>query len=232
MDTCLRIHFEKGREQPRLALILDMDGVLVDSNPIHRQAWRAYNLRFGIETDETMQERMYGRHNDDIVRDFFGSNLSAGEVARHGAAKESLYRELMTAVLDQSLVPGVRAFLERHAAAPLALASNAEPANVAFVLDRSGLRHYFRVVIDGDQVRKPKPDPEMYLLTARRLGVRPSQAIVFEDSEAGLTAARAAGMRTVGVRTTHSKLPGAGLEIDDFLSRELEPWLRTQTQPC
>ena len=109
---------------------------------------------------------------------------------------------------------------------------NAEPANVAFVLDRSGLRHYFRVVIDGDQVRKPKPDPEMYLLTARRLGVRPSQAIVFEDSEAGLTAARAAGMRTVGVRTTHSKLPGAGLEIDDFLSRELEPWLRTQTQPC
>src|SRR5437867_5658773 len=133
LDTCLRIHSEKGTEQPRLALILDMDGVLVDSNPIHRQAWRAYNLRFGIETDETMQERMYGRHNDDIVRDFFGSNLSAGEVARHGADKESLYRELMTAVLDQSLVPGVRAFLERHAAAPLALASNAEPANVAVV---------------------------------------------------------------------------------------------------
>ena len=89
----------------------------------------------------------------------------------HGAAKERLYRELM-ASRDRPapLVPGVREFLERYAGAPFGVATNAEPENVDFVLDTAGLRRYFQVVIDGNQVRMPKPDPEIYLRAAARLG--------------------------------------------------------------
>jgi len=125
-------------------------------------------------------------------------------------------------------VPGIRELLARHAAQPLGVATNAEPANVDFVLGKSGLRPFFRVVVDGHQVRNPKPNPEIYLLAARLLSVEPGNCIVFEDSFSGVEAARAAGARVVGLRTTHSELPGANLAIDHFLSPELEPWLRGQ----
>ena len=223
------IHSELVRERsPEMPMILDMDGVIVDSNPVHRQAWRIYNRRFGIETDEAMQQRMYGKRNDQIVRDFFGPQLTAEQVMAHGSAKERLYREMMAERIEESLVPGVRQFLKRHAGTPMGMASNADAANVDFVLDTTGLRRYFQVVMNGHEVEKPKPDPEIYLRTAERLGVAAADCIVFEDSLAGIEAARRAGMRTVGVRTTHAELPDTDLAIDNFLSEELEPWLRRQ----
>jgi beta-phosphoglucomutase len=214
--------------QAGMAIVLDMDGVIVDSNPVHRNAWSIYNQRFGIETDEAMQQRMYGKRNDEIVRDFLGPNLTADEVRAHGAAKERLYRELMADAMPAALVPGVREFLERHAGAPMGVATNAEPENVDFILDSAGLRRYFKVVIDGHQVRNPKPDPEIYLRAAERLGIPACDCIVFEDSLPGLEAARNAGMRTVGLKTTHAELPDADLAIGNFLSAELDPWLRLQ----
>lgn len=211
-----------------LAMVFDMDGVLIDSNPLHREAWEVYNLRHGIQTDESAHGRMYGRRNDEIVRDFFGTALSEVDVAAHGAAKEALYREMMASSLENALVPGVREFLARHADHPMAVATNAERANVDFLLDSAGLRQFFLVVIDGHQVRQPKPHPEIYLKTADLLGFRPSDCIVFEDSEAGAAAGVAAGMRVVGVSTTHQELPGVRLMIRDFLDPGLEPWLQQQ----
>ena len=79
---------------PRLALIFDMDGVIVDSNPVHREAWVAFNRRYGLETTEEMHARMYGRRNDDIVRDFYGDELSPEEIEARGAAKEEVYRQM------------------------------------------------------------------------------------------------------------------------------------------
>ena len=218
--------------QAGLAIILDMDGVIIDSNPVHRHAWSIYNRRFGIETDEAMQERMYGKRNDEIVRDFLGAELSSEQVREHGAAKERLYRELMAQSIPAALVPGVREFLERHASAPKGVATNAEPENVDFVLDSAGLRPYFQVIVDGNQVRNPKPDPEIYLRAAEKLDVPACDCIVFEDSLPGLEAARNAGMRTVGVKTTHAELPDADLAIDNFLSAELDSWLRLQVPRC
>jgi beta-phosphoglucomutase len=211
----------------RLALIFDMDGVIVDSNPAHRQAWEIFNRRYGIETSEEMHQRMYGKRNDEIVRDFFG-DLPAGEAAARGAAKEVVYRGLIGERLESLLVPGVRQFLERYAALPKAVASNAEPANIQFVLDIAGLRRYFRVVVDGNQVRHPKPDPEIYLRAAELLGWAPRNCIVFEDSYAGVEAARVAGMRVVGILTTHAELPGAALSVHNFTSGDLQEWLRAQ----
>ena len=213
---------------PGMAMILDMDGVIIDSNPLHVEAWKIYNLRFGLDVGTAVEDRMYGRRNDEIVREFFGERLSPEKVAAHGAAKEQLYRELASPGLAEAMVPGVREFLERHVGMPVGLATNAEPANVDFVVDGGGLRPYFRIVIDGHQVRDPKPHPEIYLLAARLLSVEPRNCVVFEDSCSGIQAARAAGARVVGVKTTHSELPDTDLAIDDFLSPELPPWLRAQ----
>lgn len=213
-----------------LGLIFDMDGVLLDSNPAHREAWAAYNRGFGIETTEEMVERMYGRRNDEIIRDFFGCGLSAEEVFRRGADKERLYREMIGPRLEQMLVPGLRAFLDRYRSAPLALATNAEPENVSFLLDRAFLWGYFRVVVDGHQVSRPKPDPEIYLRAAEWLEISPENAIVFEDSHSGVEAARSAGMRVIGIRTTYEYLPGTMICVDNFLSRELDAWLASQTR--
>jgi len=209
----------------KLALILDMDGVIVDSNRWHRVAWAEYNRRHGIETDEAMQQRMYGKRNDDIVRDFFGDHLSDAEVHAHGAAKERLYREMIRPALNEALVPGVRDFLVRHRSEPIGMASNAEPENVEFLVEEAGLRPYFRVLVDGHQVANPKPHPDIYLRAAELLGVRPADCVVFEDSLPGIEAARAARMAVVGVMTTHDVLPGVDLAIRDFTSQDLEPWL-------
>jgi beta-phosphoglucomutase len=208
-----------------IALIFDMDGVIIDSNPIHRQAWELYNRRFGIETTEEMHHGMYGKRNDQIVRDYLGQHLSDAEVFEHGAAKERLYRELAGPGLTSSLVPGVREFLERSRDLPMAIASNAEAENVKFVLQAAGLGRFFRVIVDGHQVSRPKPAPDVYLKACELLGAAPRDCIVFEDSYSGVQAALAAGMQVVGVRTTHDELPGTAIAVDNFLAPELESWL-------
>jgi beta-phosphoglucomutase len=218
----------EGWLRPGLAMVLDMDGVIVDSNPLHVRAWALYNRRFGIDGGETLAARMYGRRNDQIVREFFGPHLTADQIAAHGAAKEQLYREILKPCLAETLVPGVREFLQLHPGKAVALATNAEPANVDFMLDGSGLRAYFRVVVDGHQVQHPKPDPEIYLRAAQLLSTAPRNCIVFEDSFTGIAAARAAGARIVGLKTTHQDLPDADLAIDDFRDPRLEAWLRAQ----
>jgi len=210
-----------------IALIFDMDGVIINSNPIHRQAWEIYNRRFGVETTEEMHQRMYGKRNDQIVRDYLGNHLGDAEVFEHGAAKERLYRELAGPHLASSLVPGVREFLDRHRDLPMAVASNAEAENVKFVLQAAGLSSFFRAIVDGHQVSLPKPAPDVYLKTAELLAFAPGECIVFEDSYSGVEAALSAGMRVVGLRTTHAELSGTSIAVDDFLAPELEAWLQS-----
>lgn len=207
------------------ALIFDMDGVLIDSNSMHRLAWEEYNRRHGVETTEAMQQRMYGKRNDQIIRDFLGEHLTDSEVFAHGAAKEALYREMMRPMIRRELVPGVVEFVSRHRDLALAVATNAEPANLDFVLDEAGLRPFFRILVTGLEVKNPKPHPEIYLRTAGLLSVSPESCVVFEDSYAGVQAGLAAGMRVVGVSTTHEDLPGVSLLIRDFDDPALEPWL-------
>jgi beta-phosphoglucomutase len=215
-----------------LALVFDLDGVVVDSNRIHSASWREYLRRCGMEVPEGFDLRMFGRRNDDIVRDVFGGDLPPAAVLQHGAEKETVYREMMGPVLRDHLVPGVASFLERHRDAPMAVATNCERANADFVLDGSGLRKYFRAVLDGDQVERPKPDPEIYLRASRLLGVAPANCVIFEDSVAGVEAARAAGAHVVAVNATQaaSELAPVELNVRDFRDPELERWL-SELQP-
>lgn len=209
------------------ALIFDMDGVIVDSNPWHRIAWQKYNRALGVEMTEAMQQKMYGKRNDELIREFFGQHLSDAEVFAHGAAKETLYREMIKPQINEALVPGIREFLTRYRDLSFAIATNAEPPNVNFVLDETGLRSFFQVIVNGHQVANPKPHPEIYLRAADELGVNPADCIVFEDSYTGVEAGLAAGMRVVGLSTTHHDLAGVSLAVNDFNDPALEAWLCT-----
>lgn len=211
-------------------LIFDVDGVIIDSNSVHVRSWQVYLQRLGRDAGELLS-RMHGKRNDELVREFIGGELSEEEIFRHGAEKERLYRELMAPQLRRRLVPGVVRFLERHRGIRKGIGSNAEPANVDFVLDGSGLRRHFEVVVDGHQVARAKPDPEVFLRAAGLLGADPADCVVFEDSPAGVAAARAAGARTVGVNTARVELDGAGLVIDDFSDPRLELWLQRHCFP-
>ncbi len=204
-----------------------MDGVIVHSTPLHNRAWEIYLARHGREPGE-IESRMHGLRNDDIVRDYFGDDLDEAAVHRHGADKEALYRELMRPELERWLVPGVRHFLAAHSPVAKAVASNAERANIDFVLGEAALGGYFAHVVDGQQAERPKPFPDIYLAAARLLGVDPANCIVFEDSLAGVQAAHEAGTRVVGLTTTLPQLPRVALAVPDFQSPELHGWVAAQ----
>lgn len=208
------------------AFLFDLDGVVLDSMQLHIDAWESH-LKFHGVSGDRLSERMHGKRNDEIVREIFGESLSAEEVFRHGAAKEELFRTFMRPQLEQKLVPGIRNFLESWKSIPMGLGSNAEPPNVDFVLDGARLRPYFQAVVDGHQVERPKPDPEIYLKAASQLCVDPDCCIVFEDSMTGVSAGLRAGAMVVGIATTADELPGVDLMVRDFTDPALESWLRS-----
>ena len=213
---------------PELAMVFDMDGVLVHSMPMHMESWRQYLKNLDVEVDD-LERRMHGKRNPELVRDLLGDHLPEDVVVEHGAAKERLFRELMLqADLNESEIPGVLDFLKQHRKTPKAIGSNAEPLNIQFIIERFGLRPYFDVIVDGSQVERPKPFPDIYLEAAARLKVKPENCIVFEDSQMGAEAGLAAGMRVVAVETTPTQFEGVHLEVQDFRDPRLEPWLQLQ----
>jgi beta-phosphoglucomutase len=212
---------------PGLGLIFDLDGVIVDSMPIHEQAWERYVKLLGFAGSD-VATRMHGRRNDEIVRDLLGPDAFPHVVEKHGSAKEQLYREMLGDNLVSHLVPGITSWLGRVAGAPVAVATNAERANVDFILDGAHLRGYFQVIVDGSQVPHPKPAPDVYLRAASELGIHPANCIVFEDSPVGVTAALAAGMRVVGVLTHAEDLAGTRFSTADFRNPSLDLWLSRQ----
>jgi haloacid dehalogenase superfamily, subfamily IA, variant 3 with third motif having DD or ED/haloacid dehalogenase superfamily, subfamily IA, variant 1 with third motif having Dx(3-4)D or Dx(3-4)E len=209
-----------------LALIFDMDGVVIDSTATHTEAWRRYLSSHGREV-HALESRMIGQHNDAIVRDFFGQmEMTEAEIVQHGARKEELYRSIIAPDIGSRLVPGVVQFLEANRNVPIGLASNAEAANINFILNSADIQRYFRCVVCGHDVQRPKPHPDVYLRAAGLLGMPPDACVVFEDSVVGVQAAKAAGMRVVGLATTLPALPGVDRMIQDFLDPGLDSWLR------
>lgn len=229
MAQCVRaILIAVAHSDSKLAFLFDMDGVLINSMPLHTRSWEVYLQRLGVRV-ENLEARMHGRRNPELVRDLLGDHLADEVAVEHGAAKERLFRELMGESIGEFQIPGLLDFLNRYPDIPKAIGSNAERANIDFTLDRLGLRPYFQVLVDGGEVARPKPYPDVYLTAAQRLGFAPGECIVFEDSPAGTEAAQAAGMRVVAVETTPTDFANVDLVIRDFLDAKLEPWIRTQT---
>jgi len=178
--------------------IFDCDGTLADTMPLHFRSWCETLTRRGGAMSETLFYELGGVASTEIVRilnDRDGFGLPVEETA---AEKEALYVQLLPhAPPVAPVVALVRAWAARY---PLAVASGGIRPLVETTLTGLGIRDLFRAVITAEDVRRGKPDPEIFLLAAERLGVAPARCIVFEDSELGLEGARRAGMLPVDVR--------------------------------
>ncbi|GAB2556401.1 HAD family hydrolase [Spirosoma aerophilum] len=188
------------------AVIFDMDGVIVDTNPHHRIAWRDYYQRYGKTlSDEDFVQYVSGKHNDDILKHLFaGQDLTADESKRLAHEKEALFRELYQHEITpiEGLIPFLKVLKE--AGIRTAVATSAPVENLDFIMDALGIRTYFDVLLNESMVSHPKPDPEIYQKAMSMLGVEPTDSVIFEDSMTGIQAAKAAGATVVGMATTQS----------------------------
>lgn len=195
-------------------MIFDMDGVIVRSEEAHWLAWREAAAARGVDLAYATFLSCFGRVNADCVRIMIGE-VGPEESVRIADAKEAAMREIIRARVPLST--GLRELLAALAAdgARLAVGSSAPPENVDLVLDAGGIRAAFGAVVDGTQVRRGKPAPDVFLLAAERLGLPESGCVVIEDAPAGIRAARSAGMAAVGVATTHEakELFAAGADV-------------------
>lgn len=187
-----------------MVLIFDMDGVVVDNAVWHLEAFEVFGKRHGLVQPKEEYTKYFGNTNQTIMNSLFNTQLSPDQLVALAEEKETIYRELYRPFIKP--VKGLSAFLEYayNKGIPIALATSAPPENVEFTLNSTGLKKYFNFISDASMVKRGKPDPEIYLLTAAKLGVKPSDCIVFEDSVAGIQSALNAGMRVIGVATTHN----------------------------
>jgi len=178
-------------------VVFDLDGVMVDSEPVHERATAEYLDGLGATVDQELFDDMMGRR----VRD-----LTDAIAERLGLPPERVFcdREVIFwRLLDEGIepMPGLHAAVDRLAGAglPLAVASSGTRAYVDHVLERLEVRAAFDAVVSGEDVDRAKPDPEIYLLAAERLHADPGDCVAIEDTTHGIAAARGAGMRAVAV---------------------------------
>ncbi|WP_111672392.1 HAD family hydrolase [Algoriphagus litoralis] len=205
------------------AVIFDMDGVICHTNPFHSQAFKIFfEKRNLFPTEEEFMQHMYGKNNGYILSHFLGRKIEGEELAALEFEKESLFREIYQHHIDP--IPGFMEFFHslREAKLKTAVATSAPFANLELIGGRLDLFPHLESALASEQVSKHKPDPEVYLKTAANLSLDPSQCIVFEDSFSGVSAAKNANMKVVGVLSSHSidELPICDLYIEDY--RDLE----------
>jgi beta-phosphoglucomutase family hydrolase len=190
------------------AVLWDMDGTLVDSAEYHWQAWRDTMARQAFPITHEQFLATFGQRNDSILRQWLGQKAAPELIQRIGDAKEALYRQH---VRKQGIIPlpGVAQWLQQlHQEGWLqAIASAAPRANIETILEVLSASDIFQAIVSAEDVHKGKPDPEVFLVAARKLGVPPEHCIVVEDAQHGIDAARAAGMRSIGVSRNDKHLP-------------------------
>jgi beta-phosphoglucomutase len=204
------------------AVIWDVDGTLVDTAELHYRAWAT----LAKELDKPFAHRdfaaTFGLRNQEIIPQLFGASYPAEEVARLGRRKEELYRAAARGGV--SVLPGVRRLLEsfQHAGFRQAIGSSAPRENLELILALTDSREFFEVVVSMEDTQRGKPDPEVFLIAAKRLGTAPEKCLVLEDAPAGIQAAKAGRMKCVAVHVvghhtveSHRKA-GADLVVSSF----------------
>lgn len=186
------------------AFIFDMDGTLVDNMRFHTEAWGVMLRENGVRMNaHDFLVKTAGKTNREILPTVFGA-ISEEKISELGERKESLYRELF--LPERKTVAGAVEFLEeaKRLEVKMAVATAAPNANVEFILDGLNLRQFFEAVTTADDITNGKPDPEIFLRSAEKLGVEPRDCLVFEDAVGGFQAAHRAGMKSIGIATVNS----------------------------
>jgi HAD superfamily hydrolase (TIGR01509 family) len=183
------------------AVLWDLDGTLVDSEEFHWLSWRDTMRPEGVELTYGQFLASFGQRNDRIIPVWLGADVDVARMTRIGEDKEAEYRRLAE-TRGLTPLPGARVWLEALKAAgwKQAIASSAPGANVTMMLRVAGLDGLLDAIASAEDVTIGKPDPQIFLKAAERLGVPPSRCIVVEDAAAGVEGARRAGMRSIGVK--------------------------------
>ena len=195
------------------AIVFDMDGVLIDSHPVHRAAWHEFLRTLSVDVSEhDLAFILEGGTRADILRHFLG-DLPPADLLEYGRRKDEIFRSLEHEIQP---APGVLAFLREVERAGLgrAVATSASEIRTASTLERMGLGGYFDAVITAADVVVGKPNPRVYQLACERMNIRPWNTLAFDDAPAGVLAARSAGLRCVGVSSNGAtqSLLNAGAE--------------------
>jgi beta-phosphoglucomutase len=208
-----------------IAVIFDMDGVLVDTFDAHFESWNVVARQEGTEMTRQQFAETFGRTSREIITLLWPEkrdDLSA--IREFDDRKEVAFREIIAN--EFPAMPGVGTLLQSLAADGISMAvgSSGPPPNVALVLEKLGAAEIFDALVTGEDVTRGKPDPQVFLMAADRLGIPPERCIVVEDAQPGVAAARAAGMRCVGIASagrSRDDLTEADLVIDSLT--ELNP---------
>lgn len=183
-------------------IIFDIDGTLVKNMSYHEQAWEKLAAARGFEWAH-LREHIWGKENKEIYQTILGRDVSDEEGSALTDEKEATYR----AIYAPHIKPfdGLIDFMEEMKAhnIPMATGSNAPTQNIEFVMSHIPFQPFLSTMCDPSHVEKAKPAPDMFLLAAEKIGRKPEDCLVFEDSLAGLAAAKAAGMRAVALAGTH-----------------------------
>jgi len=207
------------------AVIFDMDGVIVHTNPFHAIAFAEFFRKHKVDfKEEDFVEHMYGKHNSYIMSHFFGRPINGSELKALEDEKEALFREIYKDKVEA--VWGFEGFLKalKGAGFSTGVATSAPWANLELVTGKLDIAGQMGSMLASEDVLKHKPDPEIYLKSAKRLDVNPSHCVVFEDSFSGVTAAKRAGTRVVGVLSSHGvdELPPCDHYIRDYREINVE----------
>ncbi len=202
-----------------IAVIFDMDGVVVDNTKFHVAAWKKFAKKLGTRvTYEIVRNKFLGRLGREIVREVLKVKISDNQLEKFGREREAYFRKIFAQHIKP--VKGLPEFLGdlKNNKIKVALATSAPPENVKFILAKTRLKKYFPVTIDATGVKRGKPNPDIFLKAAKKLNARPKDCVVFEDAFHGIEAAQRAGMKVVAVATTHhpKSIAHADLVIKDF----------------
>lgn len=187
------------------AIIFDMDGTLVDNIPFHRDAWLAFLKKHGIHLNASQFHAQNHGTIDEMMKRFFPQIQDPYQLYELGQEKERTYREIYRPHIRE--VHGLSLFLQQMKTKGIIglLATMGDQPNIDFTLDSLGIRSYFSFTTGGHEVSKGKPDPEIFLLSIEKAGLKPEECLVIEDSQGGILAAKRAGIQVVGISTSESK---------------------------
>lgn len=202
----------------QLAVIFDMDGVLVDSYHAHYESWKRLYGEVGVEYTEETFNADFGRTSRELLLKTLGSGLTDERLKELDDRKEAIHREILrqafpamdgaTELLNALATEGFR----------LAIGSSGPPENVALTIERLAGAEHFNATVTGAEVTRGKPDPQVFLIAAERLGVTPANCAVVEDAVHGITAAKRAGMTAIALTGTLAKaeLAAADAVVDSL----------------
>ena len=184
-------------------VIFDLDGVLVHTDRFHFEAWKQIARQCGVPFDETVNDRLRGVGRMDsleiILEAYEGPELTQEDKYHLTEQKNELYRRFLQTMGPEDISGEVRETLSRLKEQGRLLAVGSSSRNAPFIVRQTGLEPFFDAVIDGSQLKRPKPDPQVFLLAAARLGAEPAECAVVEDAGSGVLAAKSAGMVSVGI---------------------------------